>query len=105
MENLEDWVDEIKLDDLPESTHEIAKVIGIPNTIRLAGIIGGTTLYFPKKDSLIMEARDRRIKKEFRAGRGYKELAIQYDLAETHIRRIIHEDDLERNQITLFPTG
>lgn len=102
MDNLEDLIKDIQIEDLPDSVQKIAQVIGAYNTVRLACVIGGTTLYFPKKDSLLMEARDRRIKSEYRNGTSYRDLALRYNLAETHVRRIIHEDDIRNNQPGLF---
>lgn len=44
--------DKITIDDLDESKQDVASVIGINNYIKLCEEFGGTSLFFPKMDSL-----------------------------------------------------
>ena len=56
---------ELTADMLPEGIYrEIAEAIGTDNLIRLAEIVGGSTFYLPKPESLIRPVRDIHIKTE-----------------------------------------
>lgn len=101
MENLLEWLDEVKIEDIPIVNQTLAKTIGIEAFLKLAMAAGGTVLYVPKLDGLLQPARDRKIIKEF-DGYNYKELAIKYNLSETWVRQVIQQDQMERDQGKLF---
>ena len=65
----------------------IAEAIGTDNFYKLAEIVGGTTIYIPKPESLTRPVRDARIKKEF-TGYNHQELARKYGVTERWVRRI-----------------
>ena len=48
-----------------ELYYQIAEAIGTENFYKLAGVVGGTTIYIPKPESLIRPVRDAHIKAEF----------------------------------------
>ncbi|MBI5410155.1 MAG: DNA-binding protein [Nitrospirae bacterium] len=96
-----EWLKEITADDLPDSYREMAKIIGVNNTIALALHYGGLPYYFQKVDSLLQKIRDDKIRQEFN-GDNYKALARKYDLSEMHIRRIISGKEKDNGQVELF---
>ena len=56
MERLED---KLTITMIPEGIYrEIAEEIGLDNFVRLTRIIGGSTCYFPKTESLLKPVRD-----------------------------------------------
>ena len=57
--------------------------------IELAEEFKGSTIYFPK--SFITKQKHAQIRKEYREGKSYKELAMKYSYTESHIRFIIHK--------------
>lgn len=81
----------ITLEDLPEIYQEVARAMGLENTIRLSELLGGQLIYFPKLDGVIKRKRDEAIKKEF-DGANYRELARRYGITEQWIRRILIKD-------------
>lgn len=90
---------ETKLDDIPDKYKPIVELIGIENLMRLAKYSMGDRIYFPKPDSIIMKARNRKILKEFN-GYNVNELAKNYDLSVSHVKKIIRDFDLK--QISIF---
>jgi Mor family transcriptional regulator len=97
----EDWMSEIKTEDLPSSYQEMVELIGFEATIKLADKYQGTGFYFHKLDTAIQEARNKRIKAEFTGG-NHKELARKYRLSEVWIRQILADQGVDENQMTLF---
>lgn len=75
MERLED---KLTITMIPEGIYrEIAEEIGLDNFVRLTRIIGGSTCYFPKTESLLKPVRDEAIREEFN-GYNHAELANKY---------------------------
>lgn len=86
--NYEEWMDEIKPEDLPFCYREMVEIIGFEATIKLADKYQGSPFYFHKLDSAVQEVRNKRIKAEFK-GHNHKELARKYGLSEVWIRKIL----------------
>jgi Mor family transcriptional regulator len=88
----EDWLTEIAVDippeSLPEAYQEVALVIGMERTLKLAHYLGGMSFYFPKLDAVIQRKRDERIRLEF-TGSNHRELARKYGLSDRWIREIV----------------
>lgn len=100
----EEWMDEIDLNDLPTRLREVAEIIGLRNTLKLAQKYQGIPLYLNMLDSAIAEARNRRIRKEFN-GSNHRQLAQKYRLTEVWIRQLLKEHEIDDNQICLFEDG
>ena len=64
-ELLNELVSETRMEDISERYREIAKLIGIDNFVKLSNYARGDEIYFPKVESVVSPARNRRIKKEF----------------------------------------
>ena len=63
---MDELVKDLTLDMISEGLYRmIAEAIGTDNFYKLAEIVGGTTIYIPKPESLTRPVRDARIKKEF----------------------------------------
>ena len=97
---MEDWVNELNLDMIPEPYNEVAKIIGVENFIKLAKTIGGATIYIPKADSFLKPVRDMKIKEEFN-GYNHLQLARKYNLSVRWIIEICGEGNVE-GQISIF---
>nr|DAY51328.1 MAG TPA: Mor transcription activator family [Caudoviricetes sp.] len=82
---------ELTIEMLPSTLYkEIAEAIGVENFVKLADVVGGSTVYIPKPESLIRPVRDARIKAEFN-GYNHIELAKKYDVTERWVRQICGE--------------
>ena len=78
-ELLNELVSETRMEDIAERYQEIVKIVGIANFVKLSNYARGDEIYFPKVESVVSPARNRRIKKEFN-GSNDKELAEKYNL-------------------------
>lgn len=83
----------IKIEDVPEQYADIVELLGFEQFLSLCSLCGGCAIYFPRIESLAMDARDREIYKNF-TGYNYKQLAVQYRLGERQIRKIIDKQVL-----------
>ena len=84
----------ITIDDLPD-TYKQLKEVGLQNIILIAKIFGGTWQYLPKLDSILKDARDRKICGEF-DGYNYNALAKKYNLTSEWIRAIVKSVEKEK---------
>lgn len=100
--DLDKWLNEVKIDEIPSSYKDLAEAIGVEALLKLSHILGGTTTYVPKLDCLIQATRDRLIIEDFNKGMKPKELAIKYDLSDVWVRQIIDKYIVERDQLALF---
>lgn len=92
---------DLKVEMLSEGLYkEIAEAIGTENLIRLAEIVGGSTFYLPKPESLVRPVRDARIREEFN-GYNHLELARKYGVTERWVRQLCGEGHAE-GQLGLF---
>lgn len=91
---------DVKLEDLPESYRDIAEMIGIDSALKLVDVLGGMSLYIPKRESCELEAKCRMIYEDWRSAKSetvYRDLAQKYGYTEMHVRRIIREKHLIEN--------
>lgn len=88
---LNELIGETTIDDIGERYRDIVELIGIRNFVELSNYSRGDELYFPKVESIVSPARNRRIKKEFN-GYNTKELADKYNLTTKQIQNILKDE-------------
>lgn len=102
---MERWIEQIlndvTIDELPEGYQAVARVIGVENAIRLSDELGGLNYYFPQAEKMLRAKRNELINREFN-GSNHKELAQKYRLSEVQIREIVarpkqYQDSLFNN--------
>lgn len=98
-ELLNELVSETRMEDIAERYQEIVKIVGIANFVKLSNYARGDEIYFPKIESVVSPARNRRIKNEFN-GSNDKELAEKYNLTLKQIWNIL-KDEPPIGQMTL----
>jgi len=79
---------------------QIAETIGVENLVKLTELIGGSTFYLPKAESITRPVRDARIREEFN-GYNHMELAHKYDVTERWVQILCGRGQAE-GQISLF---
>lgn len=84
------WIEEITIDDINEQYKYLVEIIGIKNFIKLIKELGGITYYIPKLNTVLSEARNRRIIKEYN-NYNRRELALKYGVSERSIANIINK--------------
>lgn len=88
---LEELICETTIEDIGERYREVVSLIGIRNFVLLSNYARGDELYFPKVESVVGPARNRRIKKEYNGYNG-KELADRYNLTVKQIQNIMKDE-------------
>lgn len=88
-----EWVKEIAIEDLPLSYQEVARVIGVENTVKLSEYLGGLAFYFPKIETLLSKKKEDYIRKNFN-GNNHKELAQATGYSERWIYAILKNGKL-----------
>jgi Mor family transcriptional regulator len=67
---------------------QLEDLIGTESAWKVAGAFAGSTIYIPK--GIFTNKNYFDIRKKYKAGSSYRELAIEFGYTETHIRNIIH---------------
>ena len=63
---MEDLVKELTIDMVPDGDNRIiAETIGVENYYKLCSVVGGSTIYLQKPESVLRPVRDAHIKAEF----------------------------------------
>ena len=79
---MEDLVKELTIDMVPDGDNRIiAETIGVENYYKLCSVVGGSTIYLQKPESVLRPVRDAHIKAEFN-GYNHPELARKYGVTE-----------------------
>jgi hypothetical protein len=90
--DMEKWIvsimDQLTVEDLPESYRDVALVVGVENAVKLSDTLGGLAYYFQQLDKVLIRKRDELIRDEF-TGANHKPLAKKYGLSEVWIREIV----------------
>ena len=102
-ELIKELIADTKLPDIPDRYRAIVEIVGVENYIRLSDYAKGDELYFPKVESILAPARNRRIRKEYN-GYNAKELAARYNLTLPQILNIINGLP-QGGQMDLFTFG
>ena len=84
-------IDDIQPEDLPNLLNDIARIIGIENTLKLTQILGGGHHYFPTYNKATKELQNRLALKDYRKGMSYKDIARKYGKSETWIRTLVKD--------------
>ena len=82
---------EIDCEELPELYREMAGLVGLENTLVLAGHFAGSSLYFPKLERIMLRRRNRQIRSEFHPG-NLRALSRRWGLTTRHLRQIISQE-------------
>ena len=100
----EDLVKELTIDMVPDGDNRIiAETIGVENYYKLCSVVGGSTIYLQKPESVLRPVRDAHIKAEFN-GYNHPELARKYGVTERWVRQLCGEGKLE-GQMSLLDYG
>jgi len=78
---------------------QVAGEIGTLSLYKLAKIVGGSTVYIPKPETLVRPVRDAHIKAEFN-GYNHQELAKKYEVTDRWVR-LLCGDGFPEGQISL----
>mgnify|MGYP002622471436 CR=1 FL=1 len=91
---------ETTIDDIADNYRQVAEIVGVEKFVELAALANGDEIYFPKYESVLAPARNRRIIAEWN-GYNQKELAKKYGLTVMQINRIL-KDEVHPDQMSIF---
>lgn len=84
---MDDFLDELMLDDLDGDQYDLAECIGLEVYIKLVRTFAGLPITIPMPNSINKKARNRKIIKEFN-GCNAKKLARKYGLSKRRINEL-----------------
>lgn len=87
---MNELIEDTTVEDISERYQGIVRITGIRKFVELSHYARGDELYFPKVESIVSQARNRRIRKEFNGYNG-KELADRYNLTIKQIEKIVKD--------------
>lgn len=97
---LEELIADTTLEDISDTYKPVVERIGVEHFVALGKYAQGDDLYFPKIDTILIPARNRRILKEY-DGYNAKELAEMYNLTVKQIFSILRNVPVPGQQ-TIF---
>lgn len=78
----------VDVSDIPETYQPVVSLIGMDNFLKMCHYAMGDEIYFPMKESILRNARNRLIIQEYN-GHNLVELSQKYNLTVKHIRNIV----------------
>ena len=78
----------VDVSDIPETYQPVVRLIGMDNFLKMCQYAMGDEIYFPMKESILRNARNRLIIQEYN-GHNLLELSQKYNLTVKHIRNIV----------------
>ena len=81
---------QIDKDDWSGDFEQLEDLIGEEAAWKIAEVFAGSTIYIPK--SILTNKNYYDIRKKYKKGMSYRELAVMFGYTETHIRNIIHKN-------------
>jgi len=98
-DNLQDGKSGIepKLSEIPQTDNvdwsgdfeQLEDLVGTEAAWKIAKVFAGSTIYIPK--SILTNKNYFDIRRKYRDGLSYRELALEFGYTESHIRNIIHQ--------------
>jgi Mor family transcriptional regulator len=82
-----DWRDDFE---------QLEDLIGAEAAWKIAEVFAGSTIYIPK--SILTNKNYFDIRRKYKSGSSYRELAVEFGYTETHIRNIIHKNKTESKE-------
>ncbi len=94
MDKLEqELIADTTMEDIAERYRPVVKIVGIEKYIQISRYAAGDEIYFPKPETLLAPARNRRIRREY-DGFNTKELAQKYNLTLPQIHAILKNEPI-----------
>jgi Mor family transcriptional regulator len=74
-----------------EDVQSLCKEFGLATTLRMLKLFGGQALYFKSLEAVVRPVRDKIIRQRFNGGSDYRDLAREFKLTVSHVRKIVDE--------------
>lgn len=96
-----EWLKLLNIEHLPEHYQDVAEVIGLENTIKLAEKLHGAPIYFKNPEKLFLPVKVRYIRENFN-GCNHRRLALATGLTERYVYQVLERKEEEGKQGELF---
>lgn len=83
-------LDDVRMEDLSGESVEMAAQLGLESFKNLVCHFGGSNPYIPRLESIIIKARNRKIRKEY-DGTNARQLGRKYGISERYIRSTLSD--------------
>ena len=78
-------------EDFTEDLKLLCSEFGLETVLRMTKLFGGQAVYFKSLDSVVKPLRDKIIREQFNGGADYRELAKEFGLTVSYVRKIVEE--------------
>ena len=78
----------IRLEDLPEDTHQLVEIVGMEKMIEIVKSYGGDTLYIPMYSSLLRCDKTKKVVKEYN-GKNGRALMRKYGITYSQLQYML----------------
>ena len=78
----------IRLEDLPEDTHQLVEIVGMEKMIEIVKSYGGDTLYIPMYSSLVRCDKTKKVVKEYN-GKNGRALMRKYGITYSQLQYML----------------
>ena len=77
--------------DFTEDIQLLCDEFGMETTLRMIQMFGGQAVYFKSLELALKPVRDKIIREQFKGGADYKDLAKEFGLTVSYVRKIVEE--------------
>lgn len=81
----------VLMEDIPYNLHTMADITGMDNFLRICKMYGGSSIYIPVYNKVIMGDRNRRIVSEYN-GKNLDRLRVRYDLSKEQVKYVLRKE-------------
>ncbi|MDZ4910500.1 transcriptional regulator [Clostridium perfringens] len=79
------------MEDIPYNLHTMVDIVGIENFLQICKMYGGSSIYIPVYNKMIMGDRNRRIVGEY-DGKNIDRLRVRYDLSKEQVKYVLRKE-------------
>lgn len=81
----------IKMEDIPESLHQMVEIVGIEKFVMICKMYGGATIYIPVYNKVVMGDRNRKIVRDYN-GKNLDKLRVRYNISKEQLKFILKKE-------------
>lgn len=87
------FIMDILIDDIPDNLHAMVDAIGMENFLEVSKLYGGSNIYIPVHNKVVMGERNREIAREYN-GRNIDNLRLRYGISTQQIKRLLRQEGI-----------
>ena len=79
------------IEDIPYNLHAIVEIIGMERFLEVSKLYGGSSIYIPVYNKIIMGDRNRRIIRDYN-GKNLDRLRVRYSLSKEQVKYVLKKE-------------